>query len=539
MLLPVARLAALLTVGSAMLWICVFLTAGLVRQLAWVARMGGPSSSGQARSAESLPWHHWSAPLVHQPDPGRLDDLLRLMTVRLSALIRADVQASAGGTARTGDVEVTEPLVILEGGISTPEARHAIAGSLRAIRTAYPADGVILLAPPGRLERVPGLQVAGGGFLLLYLAGLATAIAVCARFVADAEASACGLASCRGHPATYFLALSWLLHRLSFSDPSGLSPGTTSAALLGWLVSVAGALSVPVAYVAVRQEITRNRQAISRHDERFRKVVATGRILILVVTPEERDAVLRSVRRHVRQDPAVSYDGRRTVHALGFVAGSEIFLAQAVKQGTASVNGMYETARLMIDQCRPDQVILTGICFGLRPDKGQRIGDIIVAREVADIDHRKVVDDGGVQRNIYRGPHVETSPTLLKCFQAGEPTWSGAHVHSGLVLTSSMLVNSESMVISLREDFPTALAGEMEGTGVYEAARQGVAPDWIVVKAISDWGLDKTDDQQRAAARNAADFVVHVIASGFFTAVAPATKAVPGRGRAARSPPGR
>jgi hypothetical protein len=41
-----------------------------------------------------------------------------------------------------------------------------------------------------------------------------------------------------------------------------------------------------------------------------------------------------------------------------------------------------------------------------------------------------------------------------------------------------------------------------------------VRPDWIVVKGISDWGYGKVDDDHNLAARNAADFVTHMIAVG-------------------------
>lgn len=66
----------------------------------------------------------------------------------------------------------------------------------------------------------------------------------------------------------------------------------------------------------------------------------------------------------------------------------------------------------------------------------------------------------------------------------------------------------------LREEFPDAIGGEMEGSGAYEAATLDNKPDWIVVKAISDWGYEKTNAKQPLAARNAAEFVIHVIASG-------------------------
>src|SRR5262249_27298422 len=155
----------------------------------------------------------------------------------------------------------------------------------------------------------------------------------------------------------------------------------------------------------------------------------------------------------------------------------DLMLARAAEQGTASASAMYETARSAIGRCRPDYVVLTGICFGLRPDEGQRIGDVVVASEVRNIDRRKVVDDAGGQRTIYRGAHVQASPRLLGLFLAGESTWPGGRVHSGLVLTSSVLVNYQTLVASLRREFETAIAGEMEGSGVYEAARLGVMPD--------------------------------------------------------------
>lgn len=54
----------------------------------------------------------------------------------------------------------------------------------------------------------------------------------------------------------------------------------------------------------------------------------------------------------------------------------------------------------------------------------------------------------------------------------------------------------------------------MEGTGVYESATLDGGTSWIMVKAISDWGYSKTDHVQPLAARNAAEFVLHVIARG-------------------------
>ena len=293
------RLLGLVAAATAALWVCAFLTGMLAWQLRWVPGLG--AASGRRRqNAESLAASHWSVRLVHQPDPDRIDDLMRLLSERLAELVRADLQASAGDKARIGRVEVTETLVVLTDGISTQAARVLIADSLRAVPH-YPAGGdVTVLASPGRLDRTPARPVVGGGFLLLYLTALALAIAVCARFVADAEARACAPASCAGRPVTYASAVRFLLQRLLLTDPAGLSPGTTQAVMLGWLVSVAAVALVAVAFVAARREIARNRETYATYDEAITGVTEMARVLILVVTPGERDAVLGAERGRVR-----------------------------------------------------------------------------------------------------------------------------------------------------------------------------------------------------------------------------------------------
>jgi len=507
---PAAHPVGLAILLLVMLWVAVLMTSLPVYQLGWVSRMGTPSTRTRGRAAESLPGYHWSAPLVHQPDPERVDELMQLMTDRLRHLIVETAQRRVRGKARI-EGQVTETLVVLTTGVSTERTRAAMARSLRAIRDYSDVGDVIVLAAPFRLESVPRRRSGGGSFLLLYMLGLAVVIAVCALFVADAESNACAATSCVGRPATYSSAVRWLLQRLLFSDPPGLSPLTTRVAVLGWVVSVATVMLVLVAYVAGRQEIARNRESERNHDERLTDVVQRTRALILVVTEGERKAVAEAVQRRSGEPAVTDQTGSRTAYLLGTLGNTELLLAQAGEQGTGTAAGMLVSAFRLIPHFRPDYVILTGICYGLRPDEGQRTGDIVIGRRVQGVDHRKVTDEGVIRRSV----NVGCSPFLLDRFQAGQATWTGnARVHIGTVLTSNTVVNSRELVHQLRTQFPDAIAGEMEGTGVYEATTEDIKPDWILVKAISDWGYDKDDNGQPFAAHNAAEFVVHVIASG-------------------------
>jgi nucleoside phosphorylase len=508
-----ARGFAIALAIASLLWVCVYLTGMLITQVRYVARMGVAPPAGGGSDSDSLAFTHWSVRLVHQPDSDRIDELLQLVSERLAALIWADLRASAGDQARVEPPAVTETLVILTRGITTEPARAAIAESLRAV-PGYPADrDVVLLAPPAVPEQVPRRPLAGGGFLVLYTAGLAIAIAVCALFVAATERAACAPGPCADRPSTYATALRYLSQRLLFSDPSGLTPATARVVVLGWLVSLASVMFVIVAVTAGRQEIMRNLRNHATYDQVISDVIEQSRVLILVVTEAERDAVIAAVHAQTGQAPAVDSSGERTIYTLGIVAGTKIMLAQAGEQGTAAAAGMLVVAGACIARTRPDYVILTGICYGLRPDEGQRLGHVIVARRVHNIDPRKVTDDAR-RPVIRRGVNVGCSPVLLDRFQAGQRTWTGSRVYFGTMLSSNTLVNSERVVCELREEFPDALGGEMEGSGVYEAATLGTKPEWIMVKAISDWGYSKTAKKQPLAARNAAQFVVHVISSG-------------------------
>ena len=530
---PDARAVAVATALLALLWVAAFMTAMLIGQLWSMARPGapaaptaptGPDAPGPGRPRPvhqprpaprpgSLPSQHWSVPLFHQPDAARAELLAQRLTQQMAGLIRADLQQAVSHTARIGDLDITETIVVLVQGITTEAARSALARSAWALGGDPACSGVILLASPGRLERVPARRVTGGGFLLLYLSGLGLAVAASAGFVARHEAASCLAVSCPGRPASYGTAARWLVQRLLFSDPPGVAPGTLRDAVLGWVISAASAMLVVVGMVATRQEIARNRRASRDYAERISAAAAAARVLILVVTDRERDAVLGAAHRLSGTPASTDTSGDRVVYSLGRVAGTEVMLARAGEQGAASAAGMPGTARAAIRHCRPDYVILTGICYGLRPDQGQQVGDVIVAQRVHHIDPRKVTDHPA-QPVIPRGVNAGCSPRLLDRFHDGLRTWTAARAHTGTVLCSSMLVNSRTVVAQLRRDYPDAIAGEMEGIAVYEAAAQDPKPDWIMVKAISDWGHAKTDRAHTIAAGNAADLVLHVIASG-------------------------
>jgi hypothetical protein len=162
---PAARVLGLVAALAVVVWVTGWLAGSLVAvHLGWVSRLGAPSTAGRRRGVGSLPGYHWSVPLVHQPDPERVDDLVKLLTDRVVGLARADARAAAPGTALVDRPRVTETLVVITTGICTAAARGAVAESLPAIPGRPGTGDVIVLTSPGRLGRVPRRPVTGGGY---------------------------------------------------------------------------------------------------------------------------------------------------------------------------------------------------------------------------------------------------------------------------------------------------------------------------------------------------------------------------------------
>lgn len=263
--------------------------------------------------------------------------------------------------------------------------------------------------------------------------------------------------------------------------------------------------------LAARQQIP----GFGEFQDMERSVRRASRILILVATEVERDALIEAfkfVRVHAATAPARTYLKHHTVFHLGIMGNAEVLLAQS-EAGSIDPGSAGYAAMDLIDQTQPDYLILAGICFGLQ-ESSQEIGDILVSTRVRAVDLRKLVEgqDGKVDTQT-RGDRASASVTLVDRFRSACVDWPGPKVHFGVMLSSNMLVNAASVRDGLRQAEPDGIGGEMEGAGIY-AAGANRKVDWIIVKAICDWGVRKTDDFQPAAARNAARYVAHVVSAG-------------------------
>ncbi|MFI5911388.1 hypothetical protein [Dactylosporangium sp. NPDC051541] len=311
---------------------------------------------------------------------------------------------------------------------------------------------------------------------------------------------------------TFVKALAWIARHIYFQFPS---PATAPSQIIGVLVTIL----VPVMAVSVVMTLKwRIRYQRARRDLMYKAVerMASGpTVAIVVVNETECGAVEEAfAARAPGLIPKPGKAGAKAVTLLGTHGGARIVLAQS-EQGTVGAGSMPWTVDNLIKHLDPAFLVLTGVCYGLNAhdlDGGdQRLGDVVVATQLCAVDHRKLTTrPDGSQYEINRGPRTEATSNLLSHART-----LGRHripkVHFGHMLSLNTLVNSREERARLQALNEEAVAGEMEAAGLYAAAEQAKC-DWILVKGISDWGIQKTDDHQSRAARHAADFVADLIA---------------------------
>lgn len=186
---------------------------------------------------------------------------------------------------------------------------------------------------------------------------------------------------------------------------------------------------------------------------------------------------------------------------LGIIRKNHVYLIKC-EMGAKKPNASILTIDQAITFIKPDFIIMVGIAFALKEEK-LKIGDIMVATEL--LDYGSVKRSNG--RIVERGVRATSDKTLLDRFTNAIVDWNGSNVRFGLLITNDILSDDENFVKELRERFPDAIGGEMEGCGLLANPQI----PWIMVKSVCDYGYHKDDESQVMAANSAIEYVDYVL----------------------------
>lgn len=180
----------------------------------------------------------------------------------------------------------------------------------------------------------------------------------------------------------------------------------------------------------------------------------------------------------------------------------EIFHVRS-SAGSGGSSGSSLVTADAVQHLNPDYVISVGICFGTKKDK-QNLCDVVVATEIQDYDHGRATNGNFSMR----GQKIPAGDLLLSACRRLRQ--EGENIHDGLVASGDKLVDDQTFVEFLLNHVPDAIAGEMEAAGISSCCSRE-KKEWVMIKAICDWGFDKDKKHQPEAARNAARFACRLV----------------------------
>lgn len=250
--------------------------------------------------------------------------------------------------------------------------------------------------------------------------------------------------------------------------------------------------------------------------------------LLFAPLEEERDAVLSKLPGHRQLDG----DGK-DVHVY-FEAEIETRRADKAvyRIVVVSPTGMGPvqaaiTATAIAARWQPQHVIVVGIAGGLKDEVS--LGDVMVARSVADYSVGKVHEDGSREERWEQYP---ADAVLLQQVNAFRDGWSDLVTesrptgkdqprrHVGVIATGGDVIASKEVITAYRKDMPKLIGVEMEGGGVAAALHSAMnRPRFLMVRGVSDLADGKGNaamkKRWRAYARDvAAAYVIGLLRKG-------------------------
>lgn len=172
------------------------------------------------------------------------------------------------------------------------------------------------------------------------------------------------------------------------------------------------------------------------------------------------------------------------------------------EMGSKGPGSATHVARDIIEQLHPKYIIMAGIAFGLHEDK-HKLGDLLVAVTCTDYETVRQGDKEVIQR----GAKYSASTELIA--KARMVAKGRDDVHFGEVISGDKLVDDQVFRDQLKASYPEALGGEMEGVGLASSCHRD-GSQWILVKAICDWGMAKSNEHQTNAGLKSVKFCLEI-----------------------------
>ena len=232
---------------------------------------------------------------------------------------------------------------------------------------------------------------------------------------------------------------------------------------------------------------------------------------IVVATEVERLSVLCRLKPPQRRRFVLQvFEGSNTYY-VGRLGTANVVLVMSAMGSIGRDASTIVTSELL-EHWSPNAVVMVGIAFGKDAEK-QMIGGVLISERIVSYEPQRL----GIDENLNRGEEHKGGPLLLNRFRNvlgwnfKNPLGVQCSHQIGPILSGEKLVDNPEVKSVLFTRYPTAIGGEMEAAGFVAAAERRTC-EWIVLKAICDWGDGKKQKHHQGfAAAAAVDLLTHAL----------------------------
>jgi len=167
-------------------------------------------------------------------------------------------------------------------------------------------------------------------------------------------------------------------------------------------------------------------------------------------------------------------------------------------------------------------VVMIGIAFGRGADCNQKIGDVLISKDIYMYEKYKIKErkDGTLNYKHLSNPYSNAGKILVKKFE-DDCVWENSNslrpkIHFGTIASGEKIIDSITEKNKLLElgDTTYIIGGEMEATGLAAACSNNNIHEWIVIKGISDWGdgnkVKNKEENQKMAINNTVSYCEYI-----------------------------
>lgn len=222
------------------------------------------------------------------------------------------------------------------------------------------------------------------------------------------------------------------------------------------------------------------------------KIKSRFNLLVVTATKIEEEEFHSRMKPLPGHDKILSLPKGKETYFLGVFGAYNVVHVSCGEMGSVGVRASLITTSNAIRVWKPKVVLMPGIAFAA-DKKEQLIGDVLVAERIKSYEQSKLTPEG----KIDRGKESPTSTVLLNRFKSNK-TWNQkvgertAVAHIGLMISGEKLINDPVFKAAAIADASTAIGGEMEGVGIYNACDNDDI-ECILVKGVCDYADGNKD----------------------------------------------